>query len=671
MYLRDSITKLPFVGEGRQSKFKKLGIETVEDLLKFQPRSFIDLRRPEKIDKIYTYKKGEKIAILATVEKLSFSRTARRGVFVVKAKISDETGETSTVWFNQRYLASYLKESQQYLFYGTLGFDFSTKKISLLSPKILPKPDIYLIYPQTAGLTSRQISQSVKAAFDAGYKLEEYLPQNVIKKFGLIDVVSAAHRMHFPKSDEDLTASRERFEFEDIFCFICQNIIQNNQKNKKDAIQISFVRKELDQIIAELPFELSEDQKTAILEILSGLNGKHPMNRLLQGDVGSGKTIVSFLTAYFVMKAGYKVIYLAPTEILSSQHFATARSFFQKYGFKMSLVTAKSKGDFVDSDMIIGTHAVLNRDLNFYKIGMVVIDEQHRFGVEQRARLIEKSRAHLLSLSATPIPRTLGHLLFGNLDISQIKTKPKGRKKVKTYVVPEEKRNDTYLFVDRLIEQGQQVFIVCPLIEEQGAQADTLFEFDEVKSIKKQLEELQNTCLSLRRIASLNGKMKSEEKEKVMSEFNAGKIDVLVSTSVVEVGIDVPNATVMIIEDADRFGLSQLHQFRGRVGRSDLQSFCFLFSKNLENEVTLERLKSFVRIDDGFELSKVDFRLRGAGKLFGFEQSGFSEFNPKWLEDEEKLEIIHESANKAVKNINNFPALQEKLKSEMLNAHLE
>lgn len=671
MNQRDSIAKLPFVGESRQAKLKKLGIETVEDLLRFQPRGFLDLRDPAKISQIRDLERGDRVAFLAKIIKLNCTKTPRRGIFVVKAKLDDGTGEINAVWFNQRYLASSLKEGQENLFYGTLSFDFSDKKISLLSPKILPKPDIYITYPQTAGLSSRQISQIIKSAFDAGYELGEYLPDRAIDDFDLMGIKQATQKMHFPKSEDDLLLSKKRFDFENIFCFICQNIIQNNQKNNKKSLKIDWKRDNLNKIISSLPYKLSADQERAILEILDSLKGEHPMNRLLQGDVGSGKTIVAFIASYFVLKAGYKVVYLAPTEILSNQHFASAVNFFGKSGFKVAEVTSKTKADFSEADVIVGTHAVLNRAIDFSKIGLVVIDEQHRFGVEQRSRLIEKSRSHLLSLSATPIPRTIGHLLFGNLEISQIKTRPEGRKKVKTYVIPEEKRNDAYLFVDRLIEKGQQIFIVCPLIESQTEQSDTLFELDEVRSIKKQIEELGETCLAIRRIASLNGKMKSSEKESIMNDFRSGKIDVLVSTSVVEVGIDVPNATAMIVEGADHFGLSQLHQFRGRVGRSNLQSYCFLFSSNLSSENVLARLKYFVRIDDGFELSKIDFKLRGAGKLFGLEQSGFGDFDPSWLDDEDRLKKIYDSASETINNIQNFPELEKKLKNEMLTAHLE
>jgi len=670
MNLRDSIKKLPFVGESRQEKYKKLGIETIEDLLRFQPRDFVDLRNPLKIEEVYHLPRGTKVAIWAKIEKLSFTRTPRRGVFVVKAKIADGTGSIESIWFNQRYLASFFKESDQYLFYGTLGFDFSNKKISLQSPKILPKPDIYITYPQTRGLSSRQISQSIKLALESGYQLEEYLPRYVLEKFDLVDIKQASNKMHFPQNEGDLITSRARFDFENIFKFICQNIIQNKQKNKKVAFKVDSDRSDLGRIIADLPFQLTEDQKQSIDEILSDFRLSHPMNRLLQGDVGSGKTIVSFIAAYFAIKAGFQVIYLAPTEILANQQFSSAEKFFEKFGFTLSLITGKSKNDNLEADLIVGTHAILNRDINFEKVALVIIDEQHRFGVEQRARLIDEGRAHLLSLSATPIPRTVGHLLFGNLSISQIKSKPSGRKKTKTFVVPERKRNDAFLFVDKLIEQGQQAFIICPLIEESGS-ADTLFEFDEVKSIKRQVEDLRETCLGLRKIESLNGKMKSQEKERVMADFRSGKTDILVSTSVVEVGIDVPNATVMMIEGADRFGLAQLHQFRGRVGRNELQSYCFLFTNSLDSEGVSKRLKAFVRTDDGFELSKTDLKLRGFGKMFGLEQSGFGEFNPAWLNDEDRLKKINAFAEKTIEEIDKYKTFKQKLSDEMAIAHLE
>lgn len=671
MYLKDGVDKLVSVGALRKAKFEKLGVKTVEDLLRFQPRSYLDLRKPLAIKDLYALEKGEKAAVFAAIEKISFSRTARRGVFVIKAKLVDESGSVEAVWFNQRYLKSFLKEGDEHLFYGTLGFDFSNKKIALLSSKILPQRDIFLIYPQTAGLTSRQISQTVKSALAAGYAIDEYLPKDVIAAFNLLSLDAAVSKMHFPRSEEDFTRSKERFDFEEVFSFICENIIQNNAKSQKRSLRVYFKRSDVEQIMSSLPFKLTADQEKAIFEILGDLCLEHPMNRLLLGDVGSGKTIVTLIVAYFVIKSGFQVVYLAPTEILSNQHLQTATDFLGKYGFKISEITAKSKNENLAADLIIGTHAVLNRDLDFKKIGLVVIDEQHRFGVEQRSRLIEKGRAHLLSLSATPIPRTIGHMLFGNLAISQIKTKPVGRKKVKTFVISKDKKNDAFLFVDKLIEQGQQAFIICPLIENQNQSFDTLFEIDELKSIEKELEEIKGTCLGLRRVASINGKMKSKDKEKIMQDFRDGKVDVLVSTSVVEVGVDIPKATVMMVEGADRFGLSQLHQFRGRVGRNEMQAFCFLFPGLVLSSDTLERLKAFVRIDDGFKLSKIDLKLRGAGKLFGLEQSGFGDFNPRWLEDEEKLEKINHYAQKTIEQIDKYPLYAKRLTDEMAIAHLE
>lgn len=671
MYLKDPIDKLPFVGALRKAKFGKLGIATVEDLLKFQPRDFIDLRQARPIDELSSLSKGEKLAVWAQIEKLSFSRTARRGVFVVKATLADETGKINAVWFNQRYLKSFLKEGDTHLFYGTLGLDFSSKKMALLSPKILPQRDLYLVYPQTAGLTSRQISQAIKSAINAGYKLEEYLPANVIGSFKLLTLDEAVTKMHLPKDDQDFIKSRERFDFEEIFNFICQNIIQNNAKNQKKAFNIFHSQQELDEIINALPFQLTADQRRSVDEILDDLKGAHPMNRLLLGDVGSGKTIVTLIVAYFVMKSDLQVVYLAPTEILSNQHYRTATEFFKNSQLKVSEVTAASKNEDLKANILVGTHAVLNRPLDFDKIGLVIIDEQHRFGVEQRSRLIEKSRAHLLSLSATPIPRTIGHMLFGNLAISQIITKPIGRKPIKTFVIPPSKKNDAFLFVDDLVERGQQAFIVCPLIESQNQSPDTLFEIDELKSIERELEELRDTCLGQRRISSINGRMKSKDKEKIMQDFRDGKLDVLVSTSVVEVGVDIPKATVMVIEGADRFGLAQLHQFRGRVGRNELQSYCFLFTNSSISDETTERLKAFVRTNDGFKLSKIDLKLRGAGKLFGLEQSGFGDFNPKWLEDELRLEEINDLARQTVQKLDRYPVFKKKLLDEMAIAHLE
>lgn len=670
MYPRDPISKLPLIGGSRKEKYNKLGIETIEDLLRFRPRAYLDFREPLTVEEALKKSRGERVAVFAKVEKTSISRTANRGIFVVSSKIKDESGEIGAVWFNQKYLKSFLQEGREFLFYGPLGFDYQNRKIILLSPKILPERSLYIIYPQTAGLTSRQISSSVKAALRNNYRLEEYLPDFVIKDFDLLNLQDAVEKMHFPVCVEDFEMASKRFDFEDLFNFICQNEILNKTKSDKKAMKAVAEKTELSKIIKSLPYELTEDQAESLREILEDLGANHPMNRLLQGDVGSGKTIVALICAYFVIKNNYQVIFLAPTEILADQHFATAKEFFSKYNFTVELVTGNTKGENLNADLIIGTHAVLNCPFDFSRLGLVIIDEQHRFGVEQRARLIEEGNAHLLSLSATPIPRTIGHLLFGNLAVSQIKTKPHGRKKVKTFVIPAEKKNDTYLFVDKLIAKGQRVFVVCPLIESQE-KTETLFDFDEVKSIEKQLKELQETCLGLRRIGSLNGRMKQKEKEDVMRKFRSGEIDVLVSTSVVEVGIDVPDATVMIVEGADRFGLAQLHQFRGRVGRNQMQSYCFLFVQNLTSENTFERMKAFVANDDGFKLSKIDLKLRGAGALFGMEQSGFGGFNPRWLEDEDRLEKVSDSARQVVASLDKYPLFEKKLTDQISISHLE
>ncbi|OQA52553.1 MAG: ATP-dependent DNA helicase RecG [candidate division WS2 bacterium ADurb.Bin280] len=670
MYIKDPVSKLPSIGQGRSQKYNKLNIFTVEDLLKFRPRTYLDLRNCEKIGEALGKPKGEKVAIWAKVLKTSVSRTKNKGIFVVHALLEDESSQINAIWFNQRYLKSFLKIGQEYLFYGQVAFDFSSRKKILSTPKILPQKDLYIIYPQTSGLSSRQISSSVKTAMQLGYRLEEHIPEFVLQGLNLLESDEAAKKMHFPNSDHDFNDAIYRFEFESLFEFICQNIISNQKEKKRRAKNISFRQDELKEVVGKIKFQLTDDQNKAIEEILKDMSLESPMNRILQGDVGSGKTIVALIASLFAIKNGYQVVYLAPTEILSDQHFKTAKNFFQDYGFSVELVTKSTSQENLHSDFIVGTHALLNRSLNFKKIGLVVIDEQHRFGVNQRAALIERSDAHLLSLSATPIPRTIAHSLFGNLSISKILTKPVGRKKIKTYVVPESKKNDTYLFVDKLIAQGQQVFVICPLIESQY-DSDNLFDFDEIKSIERVMSDLERSCLGLRSIASLNGKMKQKDKEEIMKKFTAGEIDVLVSTSVVEVGIDVPGATVLIVEGADRFGLSQLHQFRGRVGRNNLQSYCFLFAQNLSNENTLNRLKAFVSTDDGFKLAMADLKFRGAGNLFGMEQSGFGGVDPRWLDDQKWLEKVATLAQKSVEKIDKYPLLDKKLKQQILTTHLE
>jgi ATP-dependent DNA helicase RecG len=392
------------------------------------------------------------------------------------------------------------------------------------------------------------------------------------------------------------------------------------------------------------------------------------MNRVVQGDVGSGKTIVGVIASLPIIWSGQKAVWLSPTQVLASQHYKNIKKLVGK-NTKVALFTAMSKkGDFEKSDLIIGTHALIQKGVKINKLGLVVVDEQHRFGVKQREDLNSKNKKevpHFLSLTATPIPRTLSHIIFGNCDISIIRAKPADRKKIKTFVIPESKRDDSYRFIDKLIEAGQKVFIVCPAI---GTELDP--EGDK-KAVMQEAERIKATAIGGRNIKILHGQMKPKEKEESFQAFAFGKAQVLVSTSVVEVGVDVPEATAMVVEDAHNFGLAQLHQFRGRAGRSNLQSYCFCFSRNLDNPISKERLKVFVQNDDGFKLAQYDLKLRGPGALLGLDQSGFSGIDPIWLEDTDLLLRAKKIADNLLPIMKSDEYLYNKIKSKLKTSHLE
>jgi len=707
----DSVAKIPFIGATGAKKFERLGVKTVEDLFNFLPREVVDLTHTLKISEAKS-KIGEKVIICAKIKSSSIIRSPRKKIWIVGALLQDDSGLIEALWFNQPYLHRSLKKGKEYLFYGEIEFDKSTERIYLNNPEIYPEAGLYPIYPQTKNLTSRQISRALTLALQKGYQLNEYLPEQIIKKYNLPSLPEAVKNLHFPKNLSDFRKAKSRFIFNQLLNLILANLFLKNQNKKKKAPKIIVDKKLLNRFVNLLPFDLTASQKKVISEIFEDLQKPYPMNRLVQGDVGSGKTVVALVGALMVINSKYKVAWLAPTDILARQHFQTALKLLKNFDVKIGLVTSATKRRLkkvetdnwqLAADLIIGTHALLQKDVEIKDLGLVIVDEQHRFGVAQRAALAESKKLtpHFLSLSATPIPRTLAHIVFGNLDISQIREKPAERLPVKTFLIPESKRADAYRFIDERIEAGEQVFVICPLIQT-GDESD----ISEKKTIMSEFENLKKTILGKRRIAFLHGQMKSNEKEEIIAKMLRGEIDILVSTSVIEVGIDIKKATVMIIEDADRFGLSQLHQFRGRIGRSNLQSYCFCFtsafaqkdkgyrkissetqlpqgatsensfkhSKKLKAETdqrTRERLKAFVQNSDGFALAELDLKLRGPGALLGEEQSGFKGINPLWFENTQILADASNAAKDLISKLDENLILKNKVFSYLEVEHLE
>ncbi|MEK7522581.1 MAG: ATP-dependent DNA helicase RecG [Patescibacteria group bacterium] len=645
-----SIGDLPSTSSITINKLKALGINTYFDLLNYFPTRYEDYSLITKINKIQV---GEIITISGKIIEAKNQYT-RSHITIQKVIISDGTGTVEVSWFNQPYLIRVLKIGEAISVAGLVK-QFGSK-ISIepkeyeIGEKRIHTGRLVPIYSEKKGLSTKTVREKMfyvlnqvnqGLTLQEGQTLHESLPKEIISFNNLIDEDEAYRQIHFPDNQNLANRARERLAFDELFNLqLANNLIKKEWKKERvgNIFKISNFKFIISNFIANLPFKLTSDQNKVIDEIIIDLKKTTPMNRFLQGDVGSGKTVVAAIACYLSYLNGYQSIIMAPTEILASQHFQSISKLFQrskikdqndksklKYEIpKIQLITGSTKSSLqpkpytLNPDIIIGTHALLSKQNKFNKVGLVVIDEQHRFGVEQRALLKEKSlNPHILTMTATPIPRTVALTLYGELDLSYIEEMPKGRQIIKTFLVPKEKRSSGYQWIKKQIkENNAQIFIVCPLIEE--SESETL---KSVKAVKIEFENLKK-IFSEFKLGLLHGKIKSSEKQKIMSDFKDKKIDILVSTPVVEVGIDIPGATIMIIEGAERFGLAQLHQLRGRVGRSSKQSYCFLYSENL-SEKTIKRLKFFCKNNLGVKLAEFDLANRGAGNIFGTEQHGF------------------------------------------------
>ena len=535
------------------------------------------------------------------------------------------------------------------------------------------------IYNETRGISSkwlrRQISKILKEQIQF---MNEYIPTSILKKNELIAFAQAIEQIHFPKSLEDAGKSRLRLAFDELFTLQLASLTRRAEwKNKFVGNQFSISKydKDVENFLKKLPFELTNAQKKAVKEIFEDLESKKPMNRLLEGDVGSGKTVVGSIAMFLAFLNGYQSVFMAPTEILAQQHFETISKLLKPFGVTTSLKTGSikykvesikyekekihnTKYIIQNTDILIGTHAVLSKKINFKNLGLVVIDEQQRFGVEQRGVIRRKGKnPHLLTMTATPIPRTIALTLYGDLDLSFLSEMPRGRKIVKTWLVPKEKREDAYKWITKQIAGSiGQVFVICPFIEE----SETL---TTVKAAIKEFERLKKEVFPNLKLGLLHGKLKSKEKDKILSDFKTGKLDILVATPVVEVGIDIPNATIMVIEAADRFGLSQLHQLRGRVGRGDKQSYCLLFTQS-QNQMTVQRLKSMEEIYVGAQLAELDLKLRGPGELYGTAQHGVPSLKIASFSDFSLIEKTRKEAELIFPKLKDYPLLLEKIKNQ-------
>ncbi|MBI2025814.1 MAG: ATP-dependent DNA helicase RecG [Candidatus Levybacteria bacterium] len=646
-------------------RLAKLNIFTLEDFLYHIPFRYEDF---SLISKIGIAQAGELITVKGKVEKVQNQYT-RRWKSLQKAVVSDETGSIEVIWFNQPFLIKSIKVSDEISLSGKV--EREGNKLVMKSPDyevIFQNQTIHTgrlvpIYPETKGVSSKWLRRQVFKILEENPDIKEYLALGILRENNLMNLNDAINKIHFPKTHQEAQKARQRLSFDELFKLQLSSMFRRKSWEKEKIIpwQVTKFEKQINDFIKSLPFELTGTQKNALSQLLQDLSSDTPMNRLLEGDVGSGKTIVATIVAYLASLNGYQTALMAPTEILVNQHFNVFSRFLKPLGVKVSLFTSTAKAKDSDFDIAIGTHALIYKKVKFKKLGFVIIDEQQRFGVEQRGILRKKGNyPHLLTMTATPIPRTVALTLYGDLDLSILDEMPKGRKTIKTWVVPPSKRTGAYSWIEeKVINKKDQVFIVCPFIEE----SETMLT---VKAATKEFERLAREVFPKLRLGLLHGKLKATQKEEVLKKFREGKIDILVSTPVVEVGIDIPNATIMMIEEAERFGLAQLHQLRGRVGRGEKESFCLLFTSS-KNPLTLERLKSMETIFQGARLAEIDLKLRGPGQMYGTLQHGIPKLKVASFSDFDLIEKTKKEAEKIFPNISNYPNLSEKIQEDNLN----
>ena len=711
MNLSTSVSSLTRVGATAAKRLYRLGIKTAEDLLFWFPFRYEDYSR---IVPIKNLRDGEAVTVRAKLELIASKRSLRKRVNITEALFSDDTGSVRATWFNQPFIAKVLQPGDVVYLSGKvkadmLGPQFSgpvyekeTSRATAHTARLVP------IYPLTEGLTQKQIRFLIQQVVPLAEKIDDWLPENILDDYDLASLGNAIRGIHFPSDVNELKISTERLKFDELFLVQLKAELSRRARLDSRSAEIIFHEKEIKEFVAGLPFKLTPSQKISAWEILRDTQKTAPMNRLLSGDVGSGKTIVAAMAAYNTALSGKQTVIMAPTEILARQHYDTLLKLLGDK-LKMILLTStqcqisniqcqiKSKLSNIkmqaieliknnSAQIIVGTHALLGEKIEFNDVGLIVVDEQHRFGVAQRKAIKDKTEkidAHYLSMTATPIPRSLALALFGDLDVSRLTEMPNDRKPIMTRFVEPKNRDKAYDFIRAQVKQGRQVFVVCPLIEEKEKKKLPADEIEiinypmgnvsaneEKKSVLSEYKKLSEKVFPDLKVDFLHGKLKPAEKENIMAKFQNNEINILVSTSVIEVGIDIPNASVMMIEDADRFGLAQLHQFRGRVGRSVHQSYCFVFT-NSPAEKVKERLEFFEKHLDGFKLAEHDLETRGPGEVFGSAQSGMMRFRLARLTDGEIVAKSRRAAVDTAKDIKKYPKLADKLADWEKTAHLE
>ena len=644
------------VGPKTAERFEKLGILTLSDLLCHYPRRYLDFSKPYSIAEAPA---DTECVVKAEVFAKPGGRILPGGRRMERITAGDDVSSLEITWFNNPYATQKLELGQEYYFQGIVTGGMLRRQ--MVNPQVRTDAQVKsspfeAVYPQTEGLTSSAIAKCVRQLLPHAELLPDPLPPEMLKKYRLLSKADAVRAIHCPATEEEAFAARRRLIYEELL--VLQLGIGRMKNHGAASTGAPMKKADASPFWESLPFSPTGAQRRAVEEILTDMSGETSMNRLLQGDVGSGKTLVAAAAIWACIRAGYQAALLAPTEILASQHAENLNRLLSPFGMRVALLTGGMKAAARrttlaairddEADLIVGTHAILSEGVEFARLGLAVVDEQHRFGVRQRGLLAEKAaNPHLLVMSATPIPRTLGLLMYGDLDISILDELPPGRKPVKTRCITGKKRADLYGFLDREIDSGRQVYIVCPAIEDAGGSG--------LNAVKSYYEDIAKAYLPDRRVGLMHGKLKPKEKAEVMDDFKSGRLDALVSTTVIEVGVDVPNATVMVIENAERYGLSALHQLRGRVGRGAAESWCFLVSDNVSESVQ-KRLKFLCSTSDGFAVAQYDLETRGPGDFFGSRQHGLPTLQIADLMNDTRT--LHAAQSEAVALLAEDPLLE-------------
>ena len=698
--LQTPISEIKGVGQATTKKLKKLGIETVKDLLYHFPFKYEDYTYTAPIAEVVA---GQNTNIQGTIELIQNKKSAKKGLNITEALISDDTGNIKVIWFNQPFIIRNLKSGQKVSLSGKTEENYGATILNspayekMTGKELIHTKGIIPHYHLTEGVTNKQIRHLISKILPVTSTITDWLPLSVKNSLSLQDLGGALYKLHSPQERQDIHLGRTRLAFDELFLLHLRSQLIKKDIQSKQAVPVPFQEEKTREFVQKLPFDLTNAQRKSAWEILQDMGREYPMARLLEGDVGSGKTVVAAIAMLNVAlnsdkekETIHQSVLMAPTEVLAQQHFHSLTYLLSSFSVSIALFTGSKKTLYTQEgeeknitkkellnaieqgniDMVIGTHTLIQEDISFYNLVLAIVDEQHRFGVEQRKALVNKSKGentipHLLSMTATPIPRSLALALFSDLDISIIDELPRGRRPISTEIIPPEKKENTYKLVKEKVLEGRQAFVICPLIEASPEK--------EIKSVEQEYQKMNEEIFPDLNIGILHGKLKPQKKEKVMRDFWKGKYHILISTSVVEVGVDIPNATIMIIEEANRFGLSQLHQFRGRVGRGEHRSYCFLFTEDREGS-SPERLQALVETQDGFALAKKDLELRGSGDLYGTAQKGFPQFQMASLFDHELMKTAQQKARELVEEdptLEHHPALKYIIEKDKERVHKE